>query len=99
MVRMTDLHENEQRHLMALPCPSFETAPWVTGPPLAGRRVALISTAGLQRRDDRPFVRGDADYRVFHRDTPPSEIVMRCSWSLERLSLSYATIVLRALGQ
>ena len=76
MVRMTDLHENEQRHLMSLPCPTFESAPWVDGPPLTQRRIALISTAGLQRREDRPFVRGDADYRVFHRDTPSGDIVM-----------------------
>lgn len=76
MVRLTDLAEEEQQHLLHLPCPTFDTAPWVDGPPLAERRVAVISTAGLQRREDRPFARGDADYRVFHRTTPPDEIVM-----------------------
>jgi D-proline reductase (dithiol) PrdB len=36
----------------------------------------VISTAGLQLRDDRPFARGDADNRVFRRDTPAEDIVM-----------------------
>lgn len=76
MVRMADLAEEERNHLINLPCPTFDTAPWMTGPPLSERRIAVISTAGLQRRDDRPFSRGDADYRVFHRDTPPEDIVM-----------------------
>lgn len=76
MVRMTELAEEERQHLMHLPCPTFETTPWVTGPPLPERRVAVISTAGLQRREDRPFSRGDADYRVFPRSTPADDIVM-----------------------
>jgi hypothetical protein len=38
-----------------MPCPVFDTQPWVTGPPLPQRRVAIISTAGLHRRGDRPF--------------------------------------------
>lgn len=76
MVRLTELAEEEQNHLLHLPCPTFDTHPFVSGPPLAERRVAVVSTAGLQRRDDRPFARGDADYRVFHRDTPVNDIVM-----------------------
>ncbi|MBG05083.1 MAG: selenoprotein B glycine/betaine/sarcosine/D-proline reductase [Rhodospirillaceae bacterium] len=76
MVRLSDLAQAERDHLINLPCPTFDTQPWAEGPPISERRVAVISTAGLQRRDDRPFSRGDADYRVFHRDTPPDEIVM-----------------------
>jgi D-proline reductase (dithiol) PrdB len=76
MVRMTDLPDYEQEYLLALPCPTFDETPWVEGPALAERRVAVISTAGIQRREDRPFLRGDADYRVFHRDTDPADILM-----------------------
>ena len=76
MVRMSDLAGEEKQHLLHLECPTFETSSFVDGPPLRARRVAVISTAGLQLRDDRPFARGDADYRVFHRDTPAEDIVM-----------------------
>lgn len=76
MVRMSDLVEAEQKHLTELPCPTFDTSPWVAAPALQDSRVAVISTAGLQLRNDRPFARQDADYRVFHRDTPANDIVM-----------------------
>ena len=76
MVRLSDLAEAEQNHLLHLPCPTFDSDPFVAGPPIAERRVAVIPTASLQRCDDRPFARGDADYRVFHHDTPASNIVM-----------------------
>ena len=76
MVRMTDLPDYEREYLLEIPCPTFDGDPWVAGPPVAERRVAIISTAGLQRREDRPFVRDDADYRVFHKDTDPADIVM-----------------------
>ena len=76
MVRLSVLAQAERDDLINLPCLTFDTQPWAEGPPISERRVAVISTAGLQRRDDRPFSRGDSDYRVFHWDTPPDEIVM-----------------------
>jgi D-proline reductase (dithiol) PrdB len=63
-------------YLTDLPCPRFETQPWVAGPPLARRRVALVSTAGLHRRGDRPFSGGAGDYRVIPGDTAHGDLVM-----------------------
>jgi len=40
------------------------------------RRLALISTAGLQRRSDRPFDLGASDYRVIPSGTPAVELIM-----------------------
>jgi D-proline reductase (dithiol) PrdB len=64
-------------------CPVFDTHPWVSGPPLSQRRVALISTAGLHRRDDRPFAvtAGNAraiagDYRVIPHHIAANDLVM-----------------------
>ena len=37
------------------PCPNFETQPFVVGPPLAQRRLAIVSSAALIRRGDQPF--------------------------------------------
>lgn len=76
MARLDKMPENERSHLLSLPCPTFESTPWVTGPPLNKRRLALISTAGLQRRSDRPFDLGASDYRVIPSGTPADELIM-----------------------
>jgi len=76
MARLDRMPPDERRHLLALPCPTFESTAWVTGPPLAQRRVALVSTAGLHRRGDRPFGVGAADYRVIPADSAARELVM-----------------------
>ncbi len=76
MVRLADLDEPERTHLANIPCTSFDTQPWVSGPPLAKRRVAMISTAALQHRDDKPFMLGTGDYRVIADDTPANDLVM-----------------------
>ena len=41
-----------------------------------GRRVAIISTAGLHKRGDRPFRPGDGSYRVIPAETKASDLVM-----------------------
>jgi D-proline reductase (dithiol) PrdB len=78
MVRLTDLPEWEQEHMAALgrDCPVFTEDPWVAGPPLAERRVAIVSTAGLQRRGDRPFGKGAADFRLIPGDIAAADLVM-----------------------
>ncbi|MBI9093155.1 MAG: selenoprotein B glycine/betaine/sarcosine/D-proline reductase [Desulfobacterium sp.] len=76
MTRLDRLPSNERAHLLALPCPDYDETALVKGPGLNERKVALISTAGLQRRNDRPFGVGADDYRIIGSDTPPSEIVM-----------------------
>ena len=76
MVRLADLVEPERSHLGTIPCPDFETQPWVTGPAMNKRRVALISTAALQHRDDNPLLIGASDYRVIADDTPDGDLVM-----------------------
>jgi len=76
MARLDLMPEDERNHLLALPCPTFNTNPWVTGPPLAQRRVALITTAGLHRRNDPPFAVGAADYRIIPANIPANDLVM-----------------------
>lgn len=76
MARLSDLPEKMAEHLHSLPCPSFSTTPWVTGPALAERRLAVVSTAGIHRSDDNPFSPGAADFRSIPRETPPAELVM-----------------------
>jgi D-proline reductase (dithiol) PrdB len=80
MARLSDLPAWEREHLLHLgqEAPRFETRPWADGPPLARRRVALVSTAGLHRRGDRPFdgAAGATEYRVIPADTPGADLIM-----------------------
>jgi D-proline reductase (dithiol) PrdB len=76
MVHLADLSESERSLYTALDCPTFETQPWVEGPPLTERRVAVISTAGLQRRGDRPFTFGAVDYRIVPANIEAGDLVM-----------------------
>jgi D-proline reductase (dithiol) PrdB len=63
--------------LLSLPCPTFSTTPWVDGPPLRERRLALITTAGLHLRHDRPFQLDPNDfYRVIPGDVSANDLVM-----------------------
>ena len=77
MVRMADLQEFDQKILMGMECPSFDSQPWVEGPPLNKRRVAMITTAGLHMRSDKPFQMGQPDlYRIIPGNAGSSDLVM-----------------------
>ena len=76
MARLDRMTEGERSHLLKLPCPTFSSAPWATPPPLDKCRVALISSAGFHRRNDRPFEPGSSDYRIIPADTSADDLVM-----------------------
>ena len=76
MARLERIAEPERSYLLSLPCPTFKTTPWVIGPPLSKRRLALISTAGLHRRGDRPFEVGASDYRVIPANRMANDLIM-----------------------
>jgi D-proline reductase (dithiol) PrdB len=67
----------EKNYHETLECPTFHTEPWVDGPPLNKRRVAIISTAGVHTRDDKPFTLDSGDYyRIIPGDIQANELVM-----------------------
>ena len=74
--RLDDLPEVEANHLRRVECPIYDDTPLLGGKPLAERRVAIISTAGLHRRGDRPFRPGDGSYRVIPAETSARDLVM-----------------------
>jgi D-proline reductase (dithiol) PrdB len=76
MTRLSDLPSAQAKRLAELECPVFATRPWVKGPPLAQRRVAIVSSAGLVRRGEMPFRGRDADYRVIPADTQPDQLLI-----------------------
>ena len=77
MVRWEDLSEAERKIYMTFSCPVFETQPWVSGPPLSQRRVAIITRGGLHKRNDYPF-QSDLGgfYRVIPGDIQSNDLVM-----------------------
>jgi D-proline reductase (dithiol) PrdB len=74
--RLSDMPEVEANHLRRIECPTYADTPALGGVPLARRRVAIISTAGLHRRGDRPFHPGDGSYRVIPAGTEARDLVM-----------------------
>lgn len=79
MARLSDLSEWEQE-LMLIKLKDLAPLggkPWVSGPALRKRRVALITTAGIHRHDDQPFTdRTAAEYRVIPGTIQANELVM-----------------------
>jgi D-proline reductase (dithiol) PrdB len=73
---MTDFPAASQDRLRALECPQFESTPWAQGPPLAERRVAIVSTAGLIERGDRLHSLPSPDFRSIGDDAPEADVLM-----------------------
>lgn len=76
MVRLVQIEEMEREHLLKLPCPTYTSSPHVTGLKVSQARIALISTAGLHRRSDRPFGVGETGYRLIPKDVDAQDLVM-----------------------
>lgn len=76
MARLEDMVSSLRDRLAGLECEPYAGSPWVAAKPMAQRRIAIVSTAGLQRRGDHPFQLGSNDFRVIPSDTPSSDIVM-----------------------
>lgn len=77
MVRLETVSEEERKLLLSLPCPTFDTHPWVSGKPVQKSRIAIVTTAGLHLRNDRPFQFDPDDfYRVIPGDVRANDLVM-----------------------
>ena len=80
MVRLADLPDFEREHMLdkVKDLAGFDARPWVAPPPLNKCRIAIVSTAGLHKRGDRPFGPSatSTDYRIIPGDTPAADFVM-----------------------
>ncbi len=76
MARPEDLPEPTRTAVTTVPCPRFETRPFVGGPPLAERRIAIISSAALIKRGDVPFAFGSPEFRTVPANTAAGDILM-----------------------
>jgi D-proline reductase (dithiol) PrdB len=76
MPRLDRLAELGRKNLLMLPVQVNDTGPFTRLPrPLTGCRLAIVTTAGLHRRDDRPFGPGEQTFRVIPADTPVADII------------------------
>lgn len=76
MVHLNQMPEHLRDALVNQDLPAFESTPWVAAKPLAECKVAIISTSGLHRREDSPFVAGAGDYRMIPDDADTDTLVM-----------------------
>jgi D-proline reductase (dithiol) PrdB len=76
MVRLVDLSPAQQEALPRLECPEFDDRPWVQGGPLAQRRVAIVSTAGLMLRGERPVTAKDRRFRAIPDGADANDVLM-----------------------
>lgn len=75
MARLDDIPEPTRSAARDLPCPRFDTTPFVAGPALARRRVAMVSSAALIRRGDAPFAVGSGEHRPVPAHWPAADIL------------------------
>ncbi len=76
MARLTDFDDIGRDYYQSMAMPSFATLRWAPAKPVHQSRIAMISTAGLQRRGDRPFAVDSADYRLLPGDVRAADLVM-----------------------
>jgi D-proline reductase (dithiol) PrdB len=76
MARLEDIPQPTRDAVLAVPCPSFDTRPFVAGPKLAQRRVAIVSSAALIRRGETPFAFGSTECRFLPASVPTDEILI-----------------------
>lgn len=96
---MEDMDDTLRGHLEHLEMPEWDETPLVGGPPLSERRVAIISTAGLQRPGDRPFGFGAADYRVIPSEAAGTLQMTHLSTNFDRSGFQQDTNVVFPLDR
>jgi D-proline reductase (dithiol) PrdB len=78
MVRLADLPEWDAKNKLekVKELTGFDARPWVQPPPLRAARIAIVTTAGVHRRGDRPFGPNATDYRIIPGEARASDLVM-----------------------
>ena len=78
MVRLADLPDWDRQNKLdkVKELTGFDARPWVRPPALAKCRIAIVTTAGLHRKGDRPFGSGATDYRIIRGETKAAELIM-----------------------
>lgn len=76
MARLEDIPEPTRTAVVGIECPVFETTPFLAGPALAHRKVAIVSSAALVQRGQQPFAFGSTEARFLPASVSPSDLLM-----------------------
>lgn len=76
MARIEDIAPGTGKAILGLECKEFDEKPWVTGPALKERKLAMISTAGFMPRGGIPFRGGDHHYKSIANDIAPNDLLI-----------------------
>lgn len=87
--RLAQLSEIQRKAILTHPCLDNETAPWsAPRKPLSASRLALVTTAGIHVRGDRPFAPREQTFRVIPADTPARDVLQsHTSLSFDRTGI------------
>jgi D-proline reductase (dithiol) PrdB len=76
MPSLDSLPEANRNNLLMMAVDVNSTSPFtIPRKPLKNARLAIVTSAGLHLRDDRPFKAGDPTFRRIPSDTAPGDIV------------------------
>ncbi|MBI3330120.1 MAG: hypothetical protein HYZ81_25860 [Nitrospinae bacterium] len=80
MPRLERLSEVQRQVLLSFPCLEHDTTPWTSlRKELSRSKLALVTTAGLHLRGDKPFISdpkgGDASYRIIPSTARAADIL------------------------
>jgi D-proline reductase (dithiol) PrdB len=76
MPRLDRLPQLNRNNLLMLPVQVNDTAPFTRlDRPLSAGRLAIVTTAGLHRRGDRPFGPGEQTYRIIAANALAADIL------------------------
>ena len=77
MPRLEELSEAQRNSAIMFPCMEHDESP-VTPmrKPLSEAKLALVTSAGLHLRSDKPFSRGDSGFRVIPADADGKDVLM-----------------------
>ncbi len=77
MPRLDQLGEIQRNGALMFPCMEYDDTPWTPWTKkLSDSKVAMVSTAGLHLRGDKPFGGGDQTYRVIPSNAAAGDIIM-----------------------
>ena len=81
MPKLSVLSEIQRKSMLMWPCIEHDDTPWTPmAKPLSESKVALVTTAGLHVRGDKPFIAehtkgGDPSYRTIPRSAGAADII------------------------
>jgi len=76
MVYLHEMPEAPRNMIVNQDLPDFGPTACADGPPLKDRKIAIITTAGLHRREDKHFSPGVGEYRIIPGDTDMDDLIM-----------------------